>query len=367
MDSDLENNKRVLYLDGLRGVAIIFVFLYHIFQRWPEYTGFNVNVFSYGKLGVQLFFMISGFVILMSLNRSNSKLEFLYKRWLRLFPLMLFASIFIYLTNGFFKFRPEGDVEIIDLIPGLTFISHNIYNLFLGADKLSSIEGVFWSLYVEFIFYIFSSLIFFCRRKNYIDILFVVFLLSNLIKVGLYYLFQDGFYYAFFIKLGFPYYGWFLIGAVFYLYTVSSDEFECRYFYYTFAAIFFYLLIAFVKDYLYFISMIVILILFYLPYISRSFEGFINNKCFLFFGSVSYFLYLIHENISISYIRTINHMNLDSTVIYSLFLISGGFGLVFFCWFTTKYIEPMFVRIIKSFITKYVEPILIEMIRRVGN
>jgi peptidoglycan/LPS O-acetylase OafA/YrhL len=59
---------RITHLDGLRGIAILWVIAYHAYSRWFDYTNLlsatkNISIFKYGFLGVSLFFMISGFVI----------------------------------------------------------------------------------------------------------------------------------------------------------------------------------------------------------------------------------------------------------------------------------------------------------------
>ncbi|WP_420839686.1 acyltransferase family protein [Colwellia maritima] len=81
--------ERIKYLDSHRGIAILFVVFYHLFSRWSEIlpygNSFTNIVFNQGFLGVQLFFLLSGFVILMTLERTKSFSSFLYKRWLRLF------------------------------------------------------------------------------------------------------------------------------------------------------------------------------------------------------------------------------------------------------------------------------------------
>mgnify|MGYP003609638691 FL=1 len=129
-------NNRIQYLDGLRGVAIILVVLFHAFARWPnltpygdEYAGFFIT--QYGWVGVELFFIISGFVIFMTLEKSSNIMVFMYKRWLRLFPAMLIASVFIYITAPFFYERPAGQPTWLSLIPGLTFINPSIFKLIL--------------------------------------------------------------------------------------------------------------------------------------------------------------------------------------------------------------------------------------------
>ena len=123
--------KRIESLDGLRGIAILLVILYHGYYIWYEYLPFgdkysNVFLFKYGNLGVQLFFLISGFVILMSLEKTSSYLKFLKNRWIRLFPSMFVVSLIIFFTSSFFYERPLGIPPLKSLLPGLVFINPSI-------------------------------------------------------------------------------------------------------------------------------------------------------------------------------------------------------------------------------------------------
>lgn len=96
--------KRIKELDSLRGIAALMVVLYHYTFRFHEKYSYSflydVFNFEYGHLGVELFFMISGFVIYMSIKNINSPLDFLKKRFYRLYPLfwlsLLFTSLVMY-------------------------------------------------------------------------------------------------------------------------------------------------------------------------------------------------------------------------------------------------------------------------------
>lgn len=109
----LPANTRIESLDGLRGLAILLVLLFHTYSRWSDYIPWasihkDFYVFKFGFLGVQLFFLISGFVIYMTLERCSSLSDFIFRRWLRLFPAMLIGTMLIYLTSFFLVERPDS-------------------------------------------------------------------------------------------------------------------------------------------------------------------------------------------------------------------------------------------------------------------
>jgi peptidoglycan/LPS O-acetylase OafA/YrhL len=166
------DGKRIQYLDGLRGIAILMVITYHAFARWPNLVPYGSKfaefpVFKFGWLGVQLFFLISGFVILMTLEKCNGPRDFIWRRWLRLFPAMAICTALIFATAGYFHERPAGVPSLISLVPGLLFIEPGWVGAAVGS-KVPVLEGAFWSLFVEFKFYIIAAALFFsCPRKYF--------------------------------------------------------------------------------------------------------------------------------------------------------------------------------------------------------
>lgn len=226
----VEKISRIEYLDGHRGLAILLVVFFHAYARWPELVPYgnlygDFLLFKYGWLGVQLFFLISGFVILMTLEKCSTAKEFLYRRWLRLFPAMLICSALVFFTSEYFFERPAGKLIWENLLPGLTFIEPGWWGKILG-HPVGGIDGAFWSLYVEFKFYVFAAIVYYWRGRAYLIFsLILVFLCAVLLKLlegclGVGSLVSVG---SIFGALSFRYFGWFASGAAFYVFFQSKS------------------------------------------------------------------------------------------------------------------------------------------------
>jgi len=148
MSPSSSERPRLLEIDSLRGLAALSVVGYHYTTRVGEVFGANsappVSL-AFGNYGVQLFFLISGFVIFMTLERCPSAGDFVKSRFARLFP-AYWASI---LVSAVFVYSIGADVQKVplrDVIVDLTMIQE-----FLGARHL---DGVYWTLQVELFFYV---------------------------------------------------------------------------------------------------------------------------------------------------------------------------------------------------------------------
>ncbi len=166
--------NRIGILDGYRAVAIGMVMLYHYFSRWtPPYHAVNLypygavlrDAFSFGYLGVNFFFIISGFVIGMTLERCRNPGEFFIRRLARLWPAMLACSIITFAGLSIIPCAPFP-ARVPDLAPGLLFISPAILNRLFHA-KLNWLDGAYWSLFVEVCFYAWAGFLFFTFRTRF--------------------------------------------------------------------------------------------------------------------------------------------------------------------------------------------------------
>lgn len=144
---------RLGLLDGLRIVAALLVVLYHYTAWGHNYWGGNApemwpvlsSVTVYGQLGVQLFFLISGFVILMSLQGRNV-IQFISSRIGRLYPAYWLAVIAAAILC-FVIWPHVGEGRTLgDILPNLTMMQNGF-----GFQDL---DGVYWTLWVELRFYV---------------------------------------------------------------------------------------------------------------------------------------------------------------------------------------------------------------------
>ena len=297
-------NNRIVYFDGLRGIGILSVILFHAYSRWGEIESFKQseflsNLFSYGWLGVNLYFCISGYLIYMTLIKSENFLMYSFARLLRLGPAMFLVSIIIFLSAFYIPERPLGIPNIKDFLPGITFLGPGLVNEIFNIDA-KSLDGAFWTLYVEVRFYIISGILYFFLKDKNLYGLFIMFILYFVLLL----LFKLNINNIFFLTIekyllyfSAQHYGWFLIGIFFYKYIQSSDIKNL------FIIILLSLMI-FLIDFFWgvigygkIIGSIIVILIFIAPVFIYKIRLFLSSRILLFLGFVSYPLYLIHQNI----------------------------------------------------------------------
>lgn len=165
-------------LDGLRGIAISLVLLFHI---WPEY-------FSFGYVGVDIFFVLSGYLITKIIDiklKSNSFSfkEFYRNRIRRIFPSMIIVVLTTFFIGYMFLFPSELE-QLGKHINSSVFFYQNFR--LIGEvgywDEAAQLKPLlhFWSLSIEEQFYLlwpFIILFIYKLRLNlFIYLLFIFFL-----------------------------------------------------------------------------------------------------------------------------------------------------------------------------------------------
>lgn len=231
----------------------------------------------------------------MSLIKSKNFLFFASSRYVRLAPAMLIASIFIYLTSFYITERPAGAVNIQDFLPSLTFISDTLLTKLTGIN-IKSLDSVFWSLFVEVKFYFVVATLFFIfkdKKLNILTIIYIIFIFIFFLKNFFFHnqLIEIIFKVLLYIEANF--YGWFLIGisTLKYLNSPSKKNFLITLTFCLLASI-----ITSEGDPLIFTACVVVCLFFLMPVFYSNFRVFLSSKFFLFFGFISYPLYLFHQN-----------------------------------------------------------------------
>jgi peptidoglycan/LPS O-acetylase OafA/YrhL len=160
------------FIQVWRGIAALLVIYYHLTNRVPlPYLGMKEGpslIFYSGKIGVLIFFIISGYLIVQSLQYSKNLASFYAKRISRIWPLFILASVLIFVFLQFFDppVVPSGpkkfythDPSVVDLVGSLFFLEDLGFNW---------VDGVFWSILVELKFYMWIGLLAVISRKDFI-------------------------------------------------------------------------------------------------------------------------------------------------------------------------------------------------------
>ncbi|MCR4523982.1 MULTISPECIES: acyltransferase [Bosea] len=162
-------HQRYAHLDGLRAIAALGVMVEHLFgdliRQAPSATGpmsvvarsVSENL-SLGRFGVALFFLISGFVVPFSIAGETPLRHFAISRLFRLYPAFWLALVLLMLTGG--------------LPPAATMLA----NLTMAPPLFGQpwLSPIYWTLFVELVFYGLAALLFATGLLRHIGALLVL-------------------------------------------------------------------------------------------------------------------------------------------------------------------------------------------------
>lgn len=164
MSTEQDKTKHFKALTGIRAIAAIMIFVYHNRKYWKN--DLHPEVFRFCNelnLGVQLFFVLSGFLIAKSygakpLQSANHFIKYFVQRIARTMPLYWLLLTFYYLDYRFGKHH----------------FSWSHYLLFQGFSSKHSLDAIAqsWSLNVEMTFYAFAPFLIFLLQKNITHLVF---------------------------------------------------------------------------------------------------------------------------------------------------------------------------------------------------
>ena len=269
-------------LHGLRGFSSLLVFFGHSFYfianqfKDNEYIhNFSLAFNRIGTYGVEIFFILSGYLIWKSIHRYDLY-TFMKHRVYRVYPIFLFFTLLFFIGNSFMASSAMENDTVV-LLTNLLFIN----NLFF----MPTLTPNAWTVILEMWYYSITVLFVYSFRNKKQFLIYIAFIISCIILYE------------------YPVSIYFIIGVVV---SYSIEKFDCKYLnlmgliagicivYINYQHNFKYTLAEFKDSYL----MIVILITSTTIFFIAILKGFLNNvlssKVFLFLGNISYTLYLLH-------------------------------------------------------------------------
>lgn len=352
-------------IQALRALAVITVILYH----------FEVNFTKGGYIGVDIFFVISGYLISKSIikkldDNNFDFINFYFDRMKRLYPALLVTIACTYLIS-FFVFSPA---DFKELSASSIFASVGVSNIYFWLtsgyfDNFTSLKPLLhtWSLGVEFQFYFFWPLfLFLLHRLKKIQI-FIILLIITIVSgiIAYKYLKYDATG-AFFL-MPFRIHE-FSLGSLVYIIYKKNNGYKI------------------LNNFLYVLGVILIFFAIYnfninttsfpgkavwIPLVGSAlmiysgsnlyYDKFIKNKFVLYIGEISYSLYLTHWPIFVFY-RYFFPENYSSIKNISILIILTFIASAFLYKFVEKPCRQNIFQYSKSLYTIICQSLLISLI-----
>lgn len=344
----VKGSRRFYEIDLLRFFAALSVVFFHYTFRGYAANDLSVLFFpylgeisKYGYLGFHLFFMISGYVILLSASRKSS-VAFVVSRITRLYPAYWFSVTLTFLTIlmiGGSRYGADWWQYLINL------------TMMHGYIGINSIDGVYWTLMVELKFYFLIFIIISINQMNNIKYYLGAWLMLSVVLTG-----YEVKYIGFFL---FPEWcSYFIAGACFYLiYREGISPYKVVI---TTVSLFLSSYNAikgiegFYKHFNVELNALILLLLIFIFYfvflmIALDKTQFISSRKFIALGVLTYPLYLIHQNIGFMLFNYINEFRINKYII--LFVVLSVMLYVAYCIHThierktSKYLSAYLLRI----------------------
>lgn len=297
----MSRSQRFLELDALRGLAALAVVVYHYTTRFHELYGHSEKLwvkFSLGLYGVHLFFIISGFVIFMTLERTRAPWDFIVARFSRLYPAYWTALMLTFVVVSLAGL-PGRQVSMSDALINLSMVQFWF--------RVPHVDPVYWTLSLELSFYAIMLILYCLRLLPHIESLaagwLMMMILTAIAKRYLGLSVPDQME----VSLLLEYANLFIAGMMFYLMRKQGGSLKR------------WLLIACCLAAQWIASsqestliVGVFLVTFYL--VVKGYLSLLACRPLIFLGTISYALYLIHQNIGYVIIRALYRQGMDPNV-----------------------------------------------------
>jgi len=353
--------KYIKQIDSIRAIAVILVVISH----WIPLNNI-LNIIPNGEIGVDIFFVVSGFLITKILFDCRNKADsmhsskyaqiktFYARRTLRIFPIY-YITIFLLL-----KFQRSTGTDIATSFPYFFTYTSNFY--FFKIQKWEFLLSHFWSLAVEEQFYlIWPWIILFAKRK------YLLYIIIGFISIGI-----SGQILMTSIKMSniltFNCFDSFGLGALLsWQLTYCVDKNRIFYKYLSILALISLLMFCFAMNgavckYIPLRTLISIISVWVITYLilkqdDIKFKFLFNNRILIFLGKISYGMYLYHNilprTLNLKFINIYINPLLPDLITKRfwglLFLFENIILLVIVSWGSYQLIEKKFLNLKKYF------------------
>lgn len=284
------NPNRFKEIDALRGIAALMVVVYHFMMIAPNNLSFEI-----GCSGVDLFFIISGFVIFLTLKKTTSWKDFVVSRFSRLYPAywvcVTITTIAIIILTHYTGPIWDKNITLAKYLANMSMLQYYF--------KVHNIDGPYWTLVIELIFYFLMLLLFVTNQLKNIE--FIGFALVLLLVPYHFNATKIDHSFIHVLIVAFPiicFVPLFFSGVIFYK---MKFEKQTIFRYLTIILCLIVQLLLYTeymnRNYITFFEYSIMLIIYYSSFVLyvNDFLFFIINKVSLFLGEISYSLYLIHQ------------------------------------------------------------------------
>lgn len=257
------------------------VIMSHYYPYFASYTLISPAILQYakyGKYGVHLFFTLSGYVIYKSIANSNSLLHFIVSRFSRLYPAYIVAVTLSYILS-----ITIGN-PVKNFIPSIAdyFLNMTMFQRFFLHQ---SIDGVYWSLTFELMFYFYiGSMVFLGLQKNsyryissWMALTLVIVYALNIMHIELGELLKG----LFLLQFS----GYFITGMA--IYNLQENSVKHHFLLIFFLSALVQYLLSGNESLIAYLAVILLFFFFY--------KVNVNNNFLVYVGKISYSLYLLHS------------------------------------------------------------------------
>jgi len=190
------SEKKILSIQALRGVAAVLVVFCHSMQYQSIFSPVHLERYlgyCFGGFGVDIFFVISGFIMVYisteDFGQNKAMASFLLRRIIRIFPMYWIVALtvlFIIIPSGLYsQIMLEKQQIVVSASHNLKYVIENLLLLppfYVTKGIIPPIVAVAWTLFLEMFFYIIFGILLIFNRKIFLPTLCSIFVCLILLK-----------------------------------------------------------------------------------------------------------------------------------------------------------------------------------------